>query len=786
MKGLIVGFCFLFFSSVAISQSIRIHLQDAGSGQAISQATVELEGKGLFAANENGTLLVPSRISPNTNITISSIGYKTFHGKLSGEDGQVFHLERYNLLMTPVEVRSTRAADNAPFTKTNISKTDIEKQNLGQDLPYLLNQTPSVIVNSDAGNGVGYTGIRIRGTDATRINMTINGIPYNDAESQGLFFVNLPDLASSVNNIQVQRGVGTSSNGAGAFGATMNFSTNEVNPEAYAQLNNSYGYFNTWKNTVKAGTGLIDNHFTVDARLSRITSDGYIDRASSALSSFYLSGAYLSGKSTIRLNVMSGKEKTYQAWYGVSEADLASNRTVNYAGTEKPGTPYPNETDNYQQDHYQLFLNHEFNSKWLFNTALFLTNGKGYYEQYKAGASFDDYGLAAPVIGDSTIASTDLVRQLWLDNRFYGQVLSLQYKTATQQLTIGGGWSQYDGKHHGDVIWSTVGFPKDYRWYNLTANKSDINAYAKYQRQLTKHLLAFADLQVRGIHYNLNGFRANPTLIIRNNYQFFNPKFGLTYQNGMNQVYISYSRAGKEPNRDDFEAGALDQPKPEFLNDVELGYEWKSGSTRLGATGYYMSYKDQLVLTGKVNDVGAYTRTNIPNSYRMGLELQASSRLTDWFNAAANLTLSSNRIRDFIEYYDDYDNGGQKQVDHGNTDIAFSPSVIAGFNLEFIPAKNFSIALPGKFVGKQFMDNTSDNARALRQFFVQDLRFSYAIREKFLKATSLILQVNNVFNKKYEPNGYTYSYQYDGKLTTENFYYPMAGTNLMFGLNISF
>jgi iron complex outermembrane receptor protein len=780
-----VGLCFLLSGPLLLAQDIQGRIVDAVTGQPISQATIELEGRGSVTANGSGMFSVPIRFFKNTPVTISSVGYKTIKGTLTDNQSQEFRLERYNLMMAPVEVRATRAAENAPFTKTNISKTEIANQNLGQDLPYLLNQTPSVIVNSDAGNGIGYTGIRIRGTDATRINMTINGIPYNDAESQGLFFVNLPDLASSVNNIQVQRGVGTSSNGAGAFGATMNFSTNEVLPDPYAELNNSYGSFNTWKNTVKAGTGLIDNQFTVDARLSRIRSDGYIDRASTSLSSFYLSGAYLSGKTSIRLNVLSGKEKTYQAWNGVSEADLLTNRTVNYAGTEKPGDPYANETDNYQQDHYQFFLNHEFNSKWLFNTALFLTNGKGYYEQYKAGESFADYGLPNPVIGDSTLETTDLVRQLWLDNRYYGQVLALQYKTALQQLTFGGGWNQYDGSHHGDIIWATAGIPKDYRWYDLTAYKTDINAYAKYQRQVSPGLLLFADLQIRNIDYKLNGFRANPDLIINNRYRFFNPKFGLSYSNANNQVYLSYSRAGKEPNRDDFEASINEQPRPEYLDDVELGYEWKNSSSKVGATLYYMAYKDQLVLTGKVNDVGAYTRTNISKSYRLGLELQAATRINQWLTVSGNLTLSNNRINDFIEYYDDYDAGGQKQVNHGSTDIAFSPSVIAAFNLEFNPLKNFNIALPGKYVGRQYLDNTFDANRSLNAFFVQDVRLSYTLREKFIRQASLIFQVNNVFNKIYEPNGYTFSYQYDGKLTTENFYYPMAGINYMVGLNIS-
>lgn len=785
MKRLIVGVCFLLVSVLSYSQAVRGRILDAASGQPLSQATVELQGSGTTTTNENGFFSFPRKAGDKALITISSIGYKTFSGELMGENA-VYKLERYNLLMTPVEVRAIRAAENAPFTKTNISKTEIEKQNLGQDLPFLLNQTPSVIVNSDAGNGVGYTGIRIRGSDPTRINMTINGIPYNDAESQGLYFVDLPDLASSVNNIQVQRGVGTSSNGAGAFGATMNFSTNEVLPDPYAQLNNSVGSFNTWKNTVKAGTGLMDNHFTLDARLSRVSSDGYIDRASTNLSSFYLSGAYITEKTSLRLNVLSGKEKTYQAWYGVSQADLPTHRTINYAGMEKPGDPYDNEIDHYQQDHYQFFVNHQFNNKWLFNTALFLTNGKGYYEQYKAGQSFADYGLTAPVIGDSTIETTDLVRQLWLDNRFYGQVASLQYKDAMQQFTFGGGWNQYDGKHHGDVIWAGTGIPKGYRWYQLTASKSDYNAYAKYQRELYEGLLLFADLQFRHINYDLNGFRNNPDLLLSNRYDFFNPKFGLSYTKGSHQFYLSFSRAGKEPNRDDFEASPSDQPRPEYLNDWELGYEWKNGATRLGATAYYMQYKDQLILTGKVNDVGAYTRTNIPDSYRMGLELQAASRLNRWLNLSGNITLSNNRIKDFVEYYDDYDNGGQKQVDHGSTDIAFSPSLIGAYTAEFFPLKNFSIALPGKYVGRQYLDNTSDKSRSLNAFFVQDLRLSYTLHEKLFRQVNFIIQVNNVFNKKYEPNGYTYSYQYGGDLVTENYYYPMAGTNFMAGLNVGF
>src|SRR6187549_3704653 len=378
------------------------------------------------------------------------------------------------LLLSPIEIKAVRAGDKAPFTKTNLTQRDIEKLNSGQDLPFILNQTPSVVVNSDAGNGVGYTGIRIRGSDASRMNVTLNGVPFNDAESQGNFFVDLPDFSSSVGSIQVQRGVGTSSNGAGAFGASINISTNEVIAKPYFEFNNSYGSFNTWKNTVKVGSGLLDDHFTMDLRLSKISSDGYIDRASSNLRSFYFSTAYLGKKNSLRFNMFSGKEKTYQAWYGVTQTDLETNRTVNYAGMERPGEPYDNETDNYKQDHYQLFFNQDLTSHLKFSAGLFYIKGKGYYEQYKADEAYADYGLPEPIYGTDTITNTDLVRQLWLDNDFYGSIFSLQYKKDNSQFTFGGGWNRYEGNHYGDVVWAEKGLGLPDKWYDLDANKNDL------------------------------------------------------------------------------------------------------------------------------------------------------------------------------------------------------------------------------------------------------------------------------------------------------------------------
>ncbi|MDN3656272.1 TonB-dependent receptor plug domain-containing protein [Ferruginibacter paludis] len=689
--------------------------------------------------------------------------------------------------MQPVEVAAIRAGEKAPFAKTNLARKDIEKNNVGQDLPFLLNQTPSVVINSDAGNGVGYTGIRIRGTDASRINVTLNGIPYNDAESQGTYFVDLPDIASSANSIQIQRGVGTSSNGAGSFGGNINLSTNEVNEKFYTELNNSYGSYNTWKNTLKFGSGILGKHFTIDGRLSRISSNGYIDRAASNLKSFYFSTAWVDAKNSLRLNIFSGKEKTYQAWNGVAEALLKTDRTYNISGQEQPGKPYPNETDNYTQTHYQLFYNHQFNQYWKANAAVFLTKGKGYYEEYRADQSLSNYGLPDYIANGDTTSSTDMVRQEWLDNNFYGSIFSLQYKKEKTQFTFGGGWNQYDGKHFGNITHAVVqaAVPQNYKWYgDLPAHKKDLSLYAKFAQQLNEHWQLFADMQVRNVNYTINGFRDNPTLKVKNNYTFFNPKAGITYNNNNWQVYASYARAGKEPNRDDFEAGKTQQPKQEELNDVELGVEKKNKLFSVGANLYYMQYHNQLVLIGNINDVGSYTRTNIASSYRAGIELQGTAVISNFLNLAANLTISKNKISHFTELIDDYDNGGTVTNKYNQTNISFSPAVIAGGSINFIPVKHGEISLLSKYVSRQYMDNTSQQSRSLNPYYVQDVRLTYTLSSiDFLKTTTFILQLNNVFNKKYEANGYTFSY-YSGGLTTENYYFPMAPFNCMLGVNI--
>jgi len=695
-----------------------------------------------------------------------------------------FHVGKDTLLLQNIEVTSIRASGKTPFTKTDLTKYQIEKENLGYDLPYILDQTPSVVVGSDAGNGVGYTNIRIRGSDATRINVTLNGVPFNDAESQGTFFVDMPDIVSSVSSIQVQRGVGTSSNGPGAFGASINLSTNEVNRQPYLEGNNSYGSFNTWKNTIKAGTGIINKHFTLDSRFSNITSDGYIDRATSRLHSFYLSTAYLNGNTSIRFNIISGKENTYQAWNGVPENLLHTDRTYNSAGTEKPGAPYSDEMDNYLQTHYQLFFNQKLKNNISFSAGVFLVRGKGYYENYLAGEKFSKYGLPDIITDMDTLKRTNLILQRWLDNYFYGSVFSGQYAHGKNQITFGGQVSRYNGRHFNRVKWAQVGITPGFSSYDLPANKQDLNFYAKWLRVIAGGWNAFADVQQRWVDYTINGFKNNPEIYIHKRYSFLNPKVGISYLSGAVDAYLSFSKAAKEPNREDFETGIRQIPRPEKLYDWETGFSYKKTQYMASVTLYLMKYKDQLVNTGQINDVGAFTRTNAGSSYRAGVELQAAYRPAKWIDISGNVSFSRNKIKKFTEYiYDDF--GNEIQNHFKNTDISFSPNVIAGGTISIEPVKKGNISFISKYVGSQFLDNTSDKKRMLDSYFVENMRMSYQFYKKPFKNIYLIFQINNLFNNLYESNGYTYNYISDGKLQVENFYFPMAGINYMAGINIS-
>lgn len=687
-------------------------------------------------------------------------------------------------LMPTIEIQGVRAEQKYPFTQSMIYKSNIAKNNLGQDIPFLLNQVPGAVANSDAGNGIGYTGIRIRGTDPNRINFTINGISYNDAESQGVFLVNMPDLLSSTNSMQIQRGVGTSTNGSGAFGATVNILTNEVQEKAYTEINNSVGSFNTFKHTFKAGTGLINNRFTVDVRLSSIKSDGYIERASSDLKSFYISVASIKENSSLRFNIISGKEKTYQAWYGVSEEQMKINRRFNEAGMRPGADPYDNETDNYWQTHYQLFYNKKINTKWNLNNTLFTTTGRGYYEQYKTNEKFEKYGLPSPIINGNTIKSTDLVRQLWLDNIFIGNNISVRHKNEKREVTLGGNMSNYLGDHFGKIIWSKYAISKDYKWYDLNANKSEQSVFGKWMEE-SGNFQFFGDVQMRNVQYDINGFRNNPTLNIKQQWTFFNPKAGIRYTKEKTSTYLSFARATKEPNRDDFEAGNMEIPRPERLDDWEAGIQHTSKKYRYSITFYYMNYKDQLVLTGRINDVGAYTRTNIAKSFRRGIELEGSYSFKPWLQLTSNLALSQNKIQSFTEYYDDYDNGGQKTNLFTSTNIAFSPAIVNNTILSASIMKKTELRWIAKYVSRQYLDNTSRKYRSLDPYLVNDLQINRTFSLKNGTAVSTVIQVNNLFNKRYAPNGYTYSYYYGGNIINNNYFYPMAERNWMIGLNIS-
>ena len=788
-------FSFLFsvvLCATAISQQrISITIINESTKKPVEAATLSFATGSSYIANGGGEIVLPAgAVQPGTLVTISATGYQTKQQTISPATSTItISLTPLSAILQPVEVNAVRAGERTPFAKTNLNRAYIEKNNLGQDIPFLLNQVvPNVVINSDAGNGVGYTGIRIRGTDATRINMTINGIPYNDAESQGTYFVDLPDFASSVSSVQVQRGVGTSSNGAGAFGASMNFSTNEYRPDAYIDLNNSYGSFKTWKNTLRFGSGLLGNHFTVEGRFSNISSDGYIDRAKTRMQSGYGSVAYWGKKTSLRLNVMSGKEKTYQAWNGVPADSLKTHRTYNSVGTEKPGTPYADETDNYWQNHYQLFFNQQLGATWSFNTAVFLTTGKGYYEQYKADRTLSEYGIAPFYNLTDTVLRTDVVRRLWLNNDFFGQIFSFQQKGARHQFTLGGGANRYTGDHYGEIIW-TKARPLTYnKYYNNFANKTDVNVYAKWQQQVGKFIDLFGDLQYRYVHYNVGGSRSNPDLKVDTNYHFINPKVGISYRKGNWSGFASYALAKKEPNRTDFEGAlATITPKPEQLHDFELNVRRSNIVTGLtvGLTGYYMLYKNQLVLNGQINDVGEYTRVNIPNSYRAGVEAEAAYQSRYW-NAAYSLSLSRNKVKNFTEYADDYDNGGQKTIDRGTADIAFSPAIVQNLTVNVLPVKSLELTWLGKHVGRQNLDNTGDKSRSLNPFVVNDVRASYILRKFFAKEVRFVFQVNNVFNRLYEPNGYTYSYISGGKYAYENYYFPMASVNFLAAINISF
>jgi iron complex outermembrane receptor protein len=703
--------------------------------------------------------------------------------------------------LIPIEIRAIRVNNKNPYAVSNVDSLMIRQSNGVQDIPYLLDQTPSVTVSSDAGAGVGYSSMRIRGTDASRINFTMNGVPINDAESQAAIFVDFPDILASANSIQIQRGVGSSTNGSGAFGASVNMSNITQGDKPYASIHSAVGSFNTFKNSLKIGSGKLKGGFQFDMRLSHIKSDGYIQRAFSNLKSLQFIAGWTSKneKSSLRFNMLMGREKTGQAWNGVAQDSLKSNHRFNSLGLMQDGTYYNDQTDNYGQDYYQLIYNQIINDYWSANITLFMTRGKGYYNEYKLGESFSDYNYQPFVTpSNDTLFSTNLTRQLWLDNYYYGTSFAVHYQKKNTQLDLGGNISLYDGKHYGFIKWAEYGFPIDHNWYNLTSFKNDYSVYAKWQQQFGKGFYLFADLQYRHVDYKMNGFRKSITTRPNVQYDFLNPKIGLSYIHAhanaaKSKIYGSFAMANKEPNRDDFETASYEMPKHETLLDAELGYEYLAGKWGIGLNLYYMYYFNQLIQTGKINDVGAYARQNVPESFRTGAELQVRYQPVRMLTLNANATFSMNKITQFTEYIDDYDNGGQLEVVHKNSDIAFSPSIVAYANATVEPLINilsnqhFYIDVNGKFISRQYLDNTSNKLRSINPYALANARLRYTIEtKKFIKEVGVSLTLNNILNKKYESSGYTFSYLYGGETTTENFYFPQAGFNFIFGVQLNF
>ena len=716
-----------------------------------------------------------------------------------------------SIALSEVEVLGTRASENTPVAFTNITGKQLAAENHGLDIPFLLTMTPSVITTSDAGAGVGYTSMRVRGTDATRINITVNDIPLNDAESHSIYWVNTPDFASTVRDVQVQRGAGTSTNGSGAFGGSVNMRTQSFSRDAYAEVSGSYGSFNTNKETLRVGSGLMGEHWAVEARLSHISSDGYRDRASSELISYFGQVGYFNAGTSLRFITFGGKEDTYHAWDGISRDDLKNNRTYNPNGEIKHDGKvtgfYKDQKDIYRQIHYQLIWNQTFNPLWKLNVALHYTDGFGYYQEYKNARTLKEYGLEPVVTADGINKKASLVRKKCVDSGFGGGVFSLQYSGERLAATLGGGFNRYSNDHYGQVIWVenyTSTLAPDHEYYRNNGRKTDFNVYIKGNYMITAGLSAYADLQYRYIGYRITGnndkwdWTADPerlqALNIDEPFNFFNPKAGLNWQiNAKNRAYASFAVAQKEPTRNNYTDGLfLQHPTSEKLYDWELGYEFRSGNFAAGANFYYMNYKDQLVLNGKINEIGELMAENVPNSYRMGVELVAGYRFTDWLRWDVNATFSRNRIKDYVGYVSDYDADTweemwtQTAIQAGNTTIAFSPSVTVG-SLIALDYKGFSALLQSQYVSRQYLDNFQRKEDSLDPYFVNNLDLGYTFKLPHIRSITVGVAIYNLFNVKYETNGYsmTSAMYPDGSkenkysLYSDPRFYPMAGINAL-------
>jgi len=776
-------FLFLFVSTLANAQSFTL------SGKVVDENKNPLPGasilvqeikKGTFTNDEGNFSLKINR--GKYKVKISYLGYKTgyFDQEINQDEEIVLQLFLSQYVLEEVLVSAVRANTDIPVTFSNLSKKEIAKRNLGQDIPILLNYMPSVVSSSDAGAGVGYTYMSVRGSNGERINVTVNGIPYNDPESHGTFWVNLGDFASSTENLQLQRGVGTSTNGSGAFGASLNILTDAVSEEAFGEISNSFGSFNTRKHTVKFSTGKINDHIEIAGRLSNISSDGYVDRAFANLKSYYLQGSYTDENTLIKAVTFGGKEQTYQAWAGLTADQLAEDRRQN------PYT-YDNETDNYEQNHYQLHWNEKLNDNWSTNLALNYTKGAGYFEQSKEGEDAADFNN---LIADGS----DVIVRRWLDNDFYVVNFNTNYKTDKLNFISGVSYSDYTADHYGEVIWGSD-LAADVnirdRYYFSDAKKTDLSVFAKATFDITDKLIGYVDVQGRFVGYQTKGITSDIAAIdVDANFSFFNPKFGFTYKiNPNNSLYTSFAVANREPNRNDFEAGVT---TPETLNDYELGWRFRSDNVKLTVNSYFMDYKNQLVLTGALNDVGAPIRATSGSSYRLGLEMDVDIRISDKLSIRPNATFSSNKNRDFFITKD----GNTTPQSLGNTDLSFSPDVIVGNIFTYTPLKNVQLSLLSKYVSEQFMSNFSSEVSTndvLESYFTSDLNVVYTLKtNKIFKSVVFTALVTNIFDTEYVDRGYYYTFDDDYSnpetVTTVDGagYYPQATRNFLIGATFRF
>ncbi len=798
----------LILGSMGVNGQHRIHgkVEDAQSGESLPGAHIAIMPQGgHLVSNAFGNFRSAPLSSGFYRLKVSFIGYQTQTKNidLARDTTVVIHLQAESFMSDEVVVKASRLPKDNPYTFSVLSSSDIQKNNTGADLPFLLQMTPSLVAGSDAGTGIGYTSLRIRGTDLNRINVTLNGVPVNDPESHDVYFVNLPDLSSSIDNIQIQRGVGSSSNGAAAFGASINIKTTESQSQASANISTTAGAFGTLKNSALFSTGIGKQGFSLDGRLSHIRSDGYVDRAWARMGSFYLAGNWASEKTIVKFLTTGGKQQTYQAWYGIPKDSLSTNRTYNPAGEMLDSNGrfkgfYDNQTDNYQQDYYQLHFAHQFNPEILFTATAFLTNGKGYYESYKNNQKFSNYGFGPVIIQNDTIRRSNLVNQKWLDNQFYGTQLNVSHTSRITETVFGAGLNRYVGDHFGYIIFADI-FPAESTkepWYFNTGNKTDFNVFAKSSWKMTRSLSLFADLQYRKIDYVIEGTHDNLMDISQTHYfNFLNPKFGFLFRLTKNlETYANYAISNREPNRSVYkDANPGQVVKPERLTDIEVGIKYNRDNLKIESNLFYMNYRDQLVLTGKINNVGAAVMTNVPESYRAGWETNFLAVLNHRLSVSGNWALSTNKIKHFVEYVDNWnywndpDNQPyQYEIERHNTNISFSPSFTAAIGINWEPFKQTNLLYQSQFVGRQYIDNTSDISRSLDPYHTASLNLSYTWHDVIFPKMQLGLQLSNLFNAKYETNAWVYRYYYNGEAGQTDGYFPQAGLHWMIQLNLGF